>query len=155
MTTKKLPKNIFVQGPLSTADLAESIQAHGSKTGIGAHAIFLGQVRADTVDGRRVVAIHYESYESMALRKMHSIREEIFARYPIDCLHISHSLGRVSAGELCLSVFVSSARRRVALAACDELVERVKAELPIWGKEIFESNEHRWKENTAHEPHHP
>ncbi len=154
MSTKRTPKNIFVPGPLPTADLAESIGAHGSKTGIGAHAIFLGQVRADSIDGKRVVAIHYEAYESMALQKMHEIRESIFAKFPLECLHVSHSLGRVAAGELCLSVFVSSTRRRAALDACDELVERIKAELPIWGKEIFETDEHRWKENTSHEQHH-
>jgi molybdopterin synthase catalytic subunit len=33
------------------------------------------------------------------------------------------------------------------MAACNEVVDRLKAELPIWGKEIFEDETHQWKQN--------
>jgi molybdopterin synthase catalytic subunit len=62
-------------------------------------------------------------------------------------MHIYHSLGLVKAGEICLFVFTSSKHRKAAIEACNELVERIKAELPIWGKEIFEDNSSQWKEN--------
>jgi molybdopterin synthase catalytic subunit len=78
---------------------------------------------------------------------MHRIREEIFQKYPLSCMHIYHSLGRVLSGEICLFVFTSSVHRKPAIEACSELVERLKAELPIWGKEIFEGHTHQWKEN--------
>lgn len=146
MSEKKL-KNIFVEGPISAAFVAESIQKHAAKTSIGAHDIFLGQVRADVVNDRMVAAIEYTTYEDMALQKMQEIREAIFDKYALTCMHVHHSLGRVNTGELCLFVFTSAPHRRAAIDACAELVELIKNELPVWGKELFEDETHQWKVN--------
>jgi molybdopterin synthase catalytic subunit len=62
-------------------------------------------------------------------------------------MHVHHSLGEIVAGEICLFVFTSSAHRKAAMDACNEIVERLKAELPIWGREIMEDNSHQWKVN--------
>ena len=62
-------------------------------------------------------------------------------------MHVYHSIGKVAAGEICLFVLTSSVHRKLAIAACEELVEKIKAELPVWGKEIFEDNSHQWKVN--------
>ena len=142
------PKPIFVQGPISAQKIADSIAAHGSQHEIGAHSIFLGQVRADKLEMGTVTAIEYTAYEDMALEKMHEIRESVFARYPLTCMHVYHSLGRVAVGEICLFVFTSSVRRKAAMDACAELVERIKNELPVWGREICEDGADRWKTNT-------
>ncbi len=140
-------KNIFVQGPISPETIAASIASHSSKTEIGAHSIFLGQIRQDEQVQGSVTAIEYSAYESMALDAATLIREDLFSKYPIKCLHIYHSLGLIKTGEICLFVFVSAAHRQAATAACHEAVERIKAELPVWGKEIFENNETLWKTN--------
>ena len=145
---ERKPKNIFQQGPISAEKIAVSIQNHSSKTDIGAHSIFLGQVRADEIQGSRVRAIEYTAYEEMALEKAHEIREEIFQKYPLSCMHIHHSLGEVKAGEICLFVFTSSKHRKSAIEACEELVERIKKELPIWGRELLESEQEQWKVNS-------
>jgi molybdopterin synthase catalytic subunit len=140
-------KNIFQQGPIDPQFISDSIAKHAVKTNIGGHSIFLGQVRADEIDGKRVEAIEYTAYEEMALKQMHEIREAIFAKYPLTCMHVHHSLGAVRAGEICLFVFTSAAHRKEAIDACEETVERIKAELPVWGKEIFEGQGYQWKEN--------
>jgi molybdopterin synthase catalytic subunit len=137
-----------VQGAISAAFVGESIQKHSTQTAIGGHSIFLGQVRADSIEAKRVAAIEYTCYETMALEKMHEIREAIFARYELTCMHVHHSLGRVNAGELCLFVFTSAAHRRAAIDACHETVELIKKELPVWGKELFEDDSHQWKVNN-------
>jgi molybdopterin synthase catalytic subunit len=142
------PKNIFVIGPISSVFIGESIAKHATQTTIGGHSIFLGQVRADKMEGNMITAIEYTSYEEMALQKMYEIREDIFAKYPLTCMHVYHSLGLVKAGEICLFVFTSSAHRKPAIEACQECVERIKAELPIWGKELFDGEGHQWKVNT-------
>ena len=142
------PKNLFTEGPVPPSLVAESIEKHSSRTGIGAHSIFLGQVRADIIDDKKVVAIDYTAYEEMAIDKMHEIREEIFAKYNLTCMHIYHSLGRVAAGEISLFVFTSSAHRKPAIEACSEVVERIKADLPVWGKELFADESYEWKKNT-------
>lgn len=140
-------KNIFIEGPVTSSFIASSIAAHQSKTTIGAHQIFLGQVRSDMIHEKKVAAIDYTAHAEMALDVMHHIREDIFSKYELTCMHVYHSLGKVAAGELCLFVFVSSAHRDACVKACAELVERIKAELPVWGKEIFEDNTHQWKIN--------
>lgn len=145
---EKQPKNIFVQGPVAPGFIAESIQKHSTRTDIGAHSIFLGQVRADMINGKKVIAIGYTAYEAMALEKMHEIRESIFQKHKLTCMHIYHSLGMVPAGEISLFVFTSSAHRKPAIDACTEVVELIKAELPVWGKEIFEDESYQWKMNT-------
>src|SRR5262249_42050304 len=93
------PKNIFVQGPIAASFIADSIQKHSNKTNIGGHSIFLGQVRADEINGKQVVSIEYTAYEEMALAMMYTIRENIFAKYDLTCMHVHHSLGNVKAGE--------------------------------------------------------
>ncbi|MBB6502357.1 molybdopterin synthase catalytic subunit [Pedobacter cryoconitis] len=146
MKERKL-KNIFVNGAVSAQFIAESIEKHQHSTTIGAHSIFLGQVRADEIGEERVAGINYTAYEEMALKKMDEMREAIFEKYALSCLHVHHSLGLVPAGQVCLFVFCSSPHRKAAMEACDELVERIKAELPVWGKEILTNEAHQWKEN--------
>jgi molybdopterin synthase catalytic subunit len=145
--SERKPKDIFVKGAIDPAFIGQSIAKHASNTKIGGHSIFLGQVRADDIEGKKVQAIEYTAHEEMALQRMFEIREDIFARYPLTCMHVYHSLGSVGAGEICLFVFTSSAHRKAAIDACTECVERIKAELPIWGKEIFEGEGYQWKVN--------
>jgi molybdopterin synthase catalytic subunit len=144
---ERKPKNIFVQGPIAASFIAGSIQKQSSQTDIGGHSIFLGQVRADKIDGKEVASIEYTAYEEMALEKMHRIRENIFAKYELTCMHVHHSLGNVKAGEISLFVFTSAAHRKAAIHACEEAVERIKAELPVWGRELFSDETYHWKEN--------
>jgi molybdopterin synthase catalytic subunit len=152
ITTSKMlnksPKNIFIDGAITAAFIAEQIQKHSTKKNIGAHSIFLGQVRNDIVDEHEINAIEYTSYEAMAMQKMREIREEIFAKFELTCMHVYHSLGLVNVGEICLFVFTSSKHRKMAINACEETVERIKLELPVWGKEIFVDGNYQWKENT-------
>ncbi|NYJ27028.1 molybdenum cofactor biosynthesis protein MoaE [Allomuricauda sp. ARW1Y1] len=144
---KKKPKKVFVQGAIPPEKIATSVANHQSKTNIGAHSIFLGQVRADVVDGKTVTAIDYTAYEEMAENVFHDIREAAFAKFDITCAHIYHSLGKVNVGELCLFVFTSSAHRKIAIEATNFFVEEIKAKVPVFGKEIFEDETHQWKVN--------
>lgn len=147
MTDKKT-KNVFVQGPIPSEFIGQSIAKHQSKTSIGAHNIFLGQVRADTIDGKVVSAIEYTAYEDMANEKFHEIREATFQKFNLTCMHIYHSLGLVKSGEICLFVFVSSPRRKEVFKALEYVVEEIKAKAPVFGKEIFEDSGHQWKVNS-------
>jgi molybdopterin synthase catalytic subunit len=146
METRKV-KNIFTEGPVEAAFIADSIAKHATNTSIGGHSIFLGQVRADMIGDKQVQAIEYTSHVEMALDAMAKIREDIFAKYELTCMHVHHSLGVIKAGEICLFVFTSSEHRKAAIDACSECVERIKAELPVWGKEILEGEGYQWKIN--------
>lgn len=145
--SEKKRKKVFVDGPISPEKIANSIANHQVKTNIGAHDIFLGQVRADVIEGKSVAAIEYTAYEEMANDAFHEIRESAFEKFDLTCSHIYHSLGTVKAGEICLFVFTSSAHRKEAFDACRYMVQEIKEKVPVFGKEIFEDKTHQWKEN--------
>lgn len=148
MEKSKPIKKSFIQGPISADFIGNSIAKHQTKTNIGAHNIFLGQVRADVIDGKTVIAIEYSAYEEMAEQSFHEIRETAFEKYDLTCLHIYHSLGHVKAGEICLFVFVSAPRRKVVYEAINFLVEEIKEKVAIFGKEILEDETYTWKKNN-------
>lgn len=165
-------KDIFVEGAISASFISDSIAKHSTRTDIGAHEIFLGQVRGDLVtlslpkgeDGNvvrpstplrvihhdtRVIAITYSAYREMALERMTALREEAFTRWPtMTCLHVHHSLGTIKAGELCFMVFASAPHRQQAREAVAWVVDAIKSELPIFGKEVLGDGAHVWKTNS-------
>jgi molybdopterin synthase catalytic subunit len=147
MNNKK-HKNVFKDGAISSEFIAISIAKHQSKTSIGAHNIFLGQVRADKIHDKTITAIEYTAHEDMANAKFHDIREAAFNKFELNCMHIYHSLGRVNIGEICMFVFVSSPRRKEVFKAIEYIVEEIKANVPVFGKEIFEDETHQWKVNN-------
>jgi molybdopterin synthase catalytic subunit len=144
----KKPNNVFKEGAITSEFIGNSIYKHQTKTSIGAHNIFLGQVRADVIDNKTVSAIEYTAYEDMANAKFHEIREAAFEKFELTCMHIYHSLGKVNVGEICLFVFVSSPRRKVVFEALEFIVEAIKADVPVFGKEIFDDESHQWKQNS-------
>ena len=146
MSEKKI-KNSLVEGPITPEKIANSIAHHQVKTNIGAHDIFLGQVRADEIDGKEVKAIDYSAYEEMANKVFDDIRETAFSQFDLTCAHIYHSIGLVKTGELCLFVFTSSKHRAMAFDACRFITEEIKDKAPVFGKEVFEDETHQWKVN--------
>lgn len=144
---KKKIKNSLVDGPITPEKIANSIAHHQVKTNIGGHDIFLGQVRADEIDGKEVKAIDYSAYDEMANKIFDEIREAAFEKFDLTCGHIYHSKGLVKAGELCLFVFTSSKHRAMAFEATRYITEEIKAKAPVFGKEIFDDESHQWKVN--------
>lgn len=140
-------KNFFLNGSISPDFISNSIYKHQIKHNIGAHNIFLGQVRKDTIKSNVVSAIEYSAYEEMANKKITDIRESTFEKFDLTCLHIYHSLGVVEVGQIGFFVFVSSSRRKNVYDATKFIVDMIKNTVPIFGKEIFENKEYNWKVN--------
>ncbi len=145
---EKSSRKVFISGPISPVFIGESIAKHSTRMNIGAHSIFLGQVRNDEKDNRIVRAIEYSAYIEMAEDKFKQIREDAFSGFDLTCMHIYHSLGKVNAGEICMFVFTSSKHRKEAMEACTYIVDRIKSDVPIWGKEIFDDDTHSWKQDN-------
>lgn len=141
-------KNIFIDGAILAQFIADSIAKHQSKTSIGAHNIFLGQVRADTVDKKTVTGIEFSHYEEMAEKKVAQIREDAFDKFDLVCMHVYHSIGKVAVGEICIFVFVSAGHRPHVYEATEYIVNRVKTEVPLFGKEYFDDADYQWKKNS-------
>jgi molybdopterin synthase catalytic subunit len=142
MTKKK--HTVLVQGPVTPVFISDSIAKHSAKTEIGAHAIFLGQVRKDNKENSNVINIEYSAYDEMAENAFHEIREAAFLKYPMVCMHIYHSLGLVKAGEISLFVFVSCKHREKSFQALQHIVDEIKLNVPIWKKENYDDGNYKW-----------
>lgn len=138
---------LFTEGPIDLSALIKAFQQLCHDCENGAHEIFLGQVRADRMDGHTVVAIEYSAFEEMVEQQVKKIKDEIFDQFPIKSLHFLHSLGRVPVGGISLFVLISAPHRQAAFEATRFFVDRLKGELPIWGKEIFDHQHSQWKVN--------
>ena len=102
----------------------------------GAIVTFDGCVR-DNSHGRRTLYLDYESYESMALKKLKEIAGEIHEKFAIDRVAIAHRLGRLEIGETGVFIAVSAPHRAAAFDACRFGIDTLKRPVPIWKKEYF------------------
>jgi molybdopterin synthase catalytic subunit len=120
------------------------------KTDSGGHSVFLGQVRADEINGKKIKAIEYSAYEGMVKIEANKIKETVLSEFgDVKSIDIVHSTGIVNTGEISLFVLVSAGHRHQAIQACNKTVELIKEKLPIWKKEIFDDNSHEWKQNIS------
>ena len=106
----------------------------------GAVATFLGTTRIQS-RGRTVVHLEYEAYEGMAERVMTQIADTLAARYELCKVAMAHRIGRVGIGETSVAIAVSAPHREHALAACKEAIDTLKADVPLWKKEVYEGGE--------------
>ncbi|WMJ73435.1 molybdenum cofactor biosynthesis protein MoaE [Cytophagaceae bacterium ABcell3] len=140
-------EKLFIQGPIKPLFVSEVIQKHASDYRSGAFTMFLGQIRNDEIDGQEVQGIEYTAYEEMAEKAAQKIIEESIKSFELNTVQIYHSLGLVKTGEASLFVLVTAGHRPNVFKACAHIVERIKKELPVWGKEIFDNNTYTWKKN--------
>lgn len=103
--------------------------------GQGGVVLFCGLVR-DSNQGKQVVRLDYEAYDTMALRSMAAIAHDIESETAGVRLAMVHRVGSLGIGELAVLVAASAPHRAEAFAACRQAIERLKAEVPIWKKEF-------------------
>jgi molybdopterin synthase catalytic subunit len=100
--------------------------------GVGGAVVFVGRVRPDTVGRRRVVALDYEVDRPVALRELRSIERDVVRRFGAQRSVLWHRVGTVGVGEVAVVTGAACAHRDEAFRAARELIERVKASVPIW-----------------------
>lgn len=136
----------LVKGPITQLEINRLIGNLNERTDSGGHSLFLGQVRADEVNGRKVTAIEYSAYEDMVSVEADKIIKEIRSEFTdLNSVEILHSQGLVKAGEFSLFVLVTGSHRHQAIEACSKVIELIKEKLPVWKREIFDDNSHEWK----------
>jgi molybdopterin synthase catalytic subunit len=116
--------------PLSLDELVRAV----SHPGAGAVATFLGNVR-DQNEGKAISLLEYQVFEAMAESELARILEEIAAELPGVRVEATHRVGPLRVGEAAVACAASAPHRGEAFHACRELIDRIKARLPIWKKE--------------------
>ena len=96
---------------------------------------------------RDVDSLEYEAYREMAEERIAAIVTEAIERHGLEAAAAEHRIGPVPLGEASVAVAVSAAHRVEAFAGAREIIDRIKAEAPIWKKEIDGTDE-RWVEGT-------
>ncbi|HEX5479036.1 MAG TPA: molybdenum cofactor biosynthesis protein MoaE [Dehalococcoidia bacterium] len=119
--------------PLDPQPLVDAVRKDES----GAVALFYGVVRNHNM-GRSVQYLEYDAYESMALKKLREVADEVCAKFPVNGIAALHRIGRLQIGETSLLVAVSSPHRKEAFEACHYAVDRIKETVPVWKKEVWE-----------------
>lgn len=129
----------IVETPIDHAALTERVRTPLA----GAVCTFLGTVREMTGD-RRTLALDYEAYPEMALRKLAGLEEEARRRWPIHDLAILHRVGRLELGEISVAIAVSCPHRNQAFDACRWIIDTLKDVVPIWKKEHWADGSEEW-----------
>ncbi len=96
---------------------------------------------------REVERLEYEAYAEMASAKLAEIAAEAIERHGLCAAAVEHRVGDVPLSEPSVAVAASAPHRGEAFAGAREIIDRVKAEAPIWKKEV-EGGEGRWVEGT-------
>jgi len=100
---------------------------------------------------REVERLEYEAYAEMAESKMREIASAAVERHGLCAAAVEHRVGAVALSEPSVTVAVSAAHRGEAFSGAREIIDRVKADAPIWKKEV-EGGEESWVEGTVPEP---
>ena len=110
----------------------------------GAVATFIGLVRNhDASVPGEVVALEYSAHPDAAI-VLERLAAAAARSDDVLSLAVSHRVGLVRVGETAIVVAVATAHRSRAFEVCRELVEAVKAELPVWKREILSDGSHVW-----------
>jgi molybdopterin synthase catalytic subunit len=120
---------------------AESLIARVRDPGAGAVVTFQGVTR-------EVERLEYEAYAEMAEPRIAAILRDAIERHGLCGAAAEHRVGTVPLSEPSVLVAVSAPHRGEAFAAAREVIDRIKAEAPIWKKEVAGGDE-RWVEGTA------
>src|SRR6266404_120133 len=102
-----------------------------SRADCGALVTFLGTTRSSH-QGRSVVRLEYQAYESMAARALQRLEGDACARFSVAACAIVHRLGVVPVAEASVAVVVAAPHRAAAFEACRWVMDELKRSAPIW-----------------------
>ena len=130
--TRSAPWVRVTEEPLSLDALAARVRDRRA----GAVVTFQGVTR-------EVDRLHYEAYVEMAEPYMRRVLRECLESHGLEAIAAEHRVGSVSLGEASVVVAASAAHREAAFAGARAAIDRIKAEVPIWKRELRGSDA-RW-----------
>lgn len=118
--------------PLSLDAVVRAVSGPGQ----GGVVTFSGAVR-DSTKGQAVVRLEYEAYGPMAQKQLEAIAAQARAQWAGALVAVHHRVGTLVPGELAVVIAASAPHRDEAFQACRFTIERLKAEVAIWKREVF------------------
>lgn len=115
-----------------------------STSATGAVATFVGQVRDHSPDADgTVVRLEYSAHPDAA-EALAAIATEVADAHDGVRVAVSHRVGVLDIGDVAIVACAGSAHRDLAFTVCREVVEQVKARLPVWKKQVLADGSHTW-----------
>lgn len=125
----------LITEPIEISSAIEAAKTRNS----GAIVTFIGTVRED--DG--ITGMEVGAYHDLAMPDLEMIASDATARYGLNYLQIVHRTGTMQVGDTILLIVCSTAHRKEAFLACEEILERIKERVPIW-KRVFSEGRSEW-----------
>lgn len=110
----------------------------------GGIAVFIGTTRAETSNGRQLLALDYEAFTEMAERQLAQLLIDVRQKWPVLRAVLWHRIGRVNVGEPSVIIAVATPHRAESFAACHWLIDELKASVTIWKKELWDDAGESW-----------
>lgn len=161
--------SIFVDGGVDIAMVAHAVAELNQDSRVGGQNLFVGQVRADKHPEGVVTGIEFSAHREMADAAVSAFLKRIVGHDHVEPVEpsvdsladkradnpglalprvfIRHGLGLIPVGGSPLFIAVGTERRDEAFRLCREILEALKSEAPIYGKELLDSEGHKWKVN--------
>jgi molybdopterin synthase catalytic subunit len=125
-------------GPLSVDEVIEAVRDPAA----GGLVVFIGSVRDNDGD-RDVDRLDYEAHPS-AEAQLREVAERVAAKHPVVAVAVTHRVGPLAIGDLAVVVAASCPHRGEAFAAARELIDDLKASVPIWKHQLFSDGGEEW-----------
>lgn len=120
----------------------DEVRAAASDPAAGAVVLFTGAVR-DHDHGRGVTALSYSAHPSAAA-ELNRVAEKVAASHRVLAIAVLHRTGDLQIGDLAVVAAVAAEHRGEAFAACEALIDTLKATVPIWKHQFFTGGDSEW-----------
>lgn len=129
----------LVDGPLEPDRLRIAV----ADPAAGAAVLFVGTARGVT-DGKITQSLEYEAHGPLAAESLARLCAAAVAEFGLVACAVEHRLGGVAVGEAAVALATSAPHRAAAFAAAEWLMERIKADVPIWKREAWADGRREW-----------
>ena len=120
----------------------DEVRAAAADPAAGAIVLFIGAIR-DHDHGRGVTSLSYSAHPSAA-QELGRVAEKIAASHDVLSIAVVHRTGDLQIGDLAVVAAVAAGHRAEAFAACEALIEELKATVPIWKHQFFLGGDSEW-----------
>jgi molybdopterin synthase catalytic subunit len=127
-----------IDSPLSVDRMVQAV----TDPRVGGIALFVGVVR-DADEGHDVVSLDYTQHPS-AEQALLACAARVAEAHDVLSVAVEHRVGHLEVGDLAVVVAVGAVHRAEALVACHQLIDDLKAEVPIWKEQQYTSGEAAW-----------
>jgi molybdopterin synthase catalytic subunit len=124
--------------PLDVSEVIDSLDDDGS----GGLTLFIGRVR-DHDGGKGVIGLDYSAHPT-ALARMEDVCRRVAEVHEVHGVAAVHRVGALRIGDLAVIVATTAAHRGDAFAASRDLIDTLKAEVPIWKHQLFDDDTEEW-----------